>query len=221
MPEKISEKITNHTFYIGGSPCSGKSTVCEKMSKKLGLHYYKIDDHEQEHLQRVDAQKQPIMSKWQNPNWNEIWMRPVDVQVDEEFEFYRERFEMILDDLQALKTDSNIIVEGAALLPELLNGINVDFENILYMIPTREFQYQKYSEREFIHYILKDCDDPKQAFNNWMERDVQFGEKVKSQANLYGYKTMIVDGSKTEEETFLMIKKLMQITSTFHGKLMI
>jgi len=162
-----------------------------------------------------------FVSKFRGVFFETPWMRQVDVQVDEEFEFYRERFEMILDDLQALKTDSNIIVEGAALLPELLNGINVDFENILYMIPTREFQYQKYSEREFIHYILKDCDDPTQAFNNWMERDVQFGEKVTSQANLYGYKTMIVDGSKTEEETFLMIKKLMQITSTFHGKLMI
>ena len=136
-------------------------------------------------------------------------MRPVDVQVNEEFEFYRERFDMILEDLQAIKTDSKIIVEGAALLPELLNGIIVNSENVLYMIPTREFQYQKYSEREFIHYILKDCEDPKQAFKNWMERDAQFGEKVRSQANLYGYKTMIVDGSKTEEETFSAVKRLL------------
>ena len=136
-------------------------------------------------------------------------MRPVDVQVNEEFEFYRERFDMILEDLQAIKTDSKIIVEGAALLPELLNGINVNSGNVLYMIPTREFQYQKYSEREFIHYILKDCEDPKQAFKNWMERDAQFGEKVRSQANLYGYKTMIVDGSKTEEETFSAVKRLL------------
>lgn len=202
MPEKISEKITNNTFFIGGSPCSGKSTVCEKLSKEFDLHYYKIDDHDQNHLQRVDAQNHPNMAKWVNPNWNDIWLRPIDIQVKEEFEFYRERFEMILDDLQAIKTDSNIIVEGAALLPELLNEISVDSGNVLYMIPTREFQYQKYSEREFIHYILKDCKDPKQAFNNWMERDSRFGEKVKSQANLYGYKTMIVDGSKTEEETF-------------------
>jgi len=33
------------------------------------------------------------MNKYQKISWNEIWMRPVDTQVNEEFEFFREEFE--------------------------------------------------------------------------------------------------------------------------------
>lgn len=30
-------------YYIGGSPCSGKSTVAEMIAEKYGFHYYKVD----------------------------------------------------------------------------------------------------------------------------------------------------------------------------------
>ena len=31
-------------YYLGGSPCCGKSTIAEKLSKKYGFKYYKVDD---------------------------------------------------------------------------------------------------------------------------------------------------------------------------------
>ena len=33
-----------NTYYIGGSPCSGKSTVAEIISEKYNLYYFKVDD---------------------------------------------------------------------------------------------------------------------------------------------------------------------------------
>ena len=33
------------TYYIGGSPCRGKSTIAEILSKKYNLHYFKVDDY--------------------------------------------------------------------------------------------------------------------------------------------------------------------------------
>ena len=33
-----------NTYYIGGSPCAGKSTVAEILSKKYNLYYFKVDD---------------------------------------------------------------------------------------------------------------------------------------------------------------------------------
>lgn len=32
-------------YFIGGSPCSGKSTVAEILSRKYDLHYFKVDDY--------------------------------------------------------------------------------------------------------------------------------------------------------------------------------
>ncbi len=30
---------------IGGSPCAGKSTVADRISKEYGANYYKVDDY--------------------------------------------------------------------------------------------------------------------------------------------------------------------------------
>ena len=32
------------TYYIGGSPCCGKSTVAEMIAKKYNFEYLKVDD---------------------------------------------------------------------------------------------------------------------------------------------------------------------------------
>lgn len=34
-----------NVYYIGGSPCSGKSTTAEILSKKYDLYYFKVDDY--------------------------------------------------------------------------------------------------------------------------------------------------------------------------------
>ena len=32
-------------YYIGGSPCSGKSTAAEALANEYGLRYLKVDDY--------------------------------------------------------------------------------------------------------------------------------------------------------------------------------
>ncbi len=32
-------------YFIGGSPCSGKSTVARALSARYDLTYFKVDDH--------------------------------------------------------------------------------------------------------------------------------------------------------------------------------
>ena len=32
------------TYYIGGSPCSRKSTIAEILSENYSLYYFKVDD---------------------------------------------------------------------------------------------------------------------------------------------------------------------------------
>ena len=42
-------------YCIGGSPCSGKSTIAEALAAKHGLHYFKVDDHLDKYLKRGAA----------------------------------------------------------------------------------------------------------------------------------------------------------------------
>jgi hypothetical protein len=199
--------LFSETYILGGSPCSGKSSVAERLSDRFGFRYYKVDDHEREHMRRVQPDRHPVMFKYSKMSWNEIWSRPVDEQVREEFEFYRERFEMIVEDLRRFEPGEAAILEGAAYLPELIKKCEVDPKRALFLVPTRAFQLHHYAKRPWIQGILRACDDPEGAFENWMGRDHLFGQEILRQAETYGYGTMLVDGKRDiEAQTELVIK---------------
>ncbi len=206
-------KIINNAYFIGGSPCSGKSTIAEQLSLNYDLEYLNIDDYEQEHIGKASPEQHPIMYKWSQMSWNEIWMRSVEKQVEEEFEFYRERFPMILDELRRFEIDSRFILESAALLPELLKNLNLDKNRVIYLIPSKKFQIKHYSKRNFKDGILEQCNQPETAFKNWMDRDHHFGRKVKKQAKDLGYKVIDVDGKRTIEENIKLVERHFRLST--------
>ena len=201
----MDKDILSKVYFIGGSPCSGKSSIAEKLSKEYNMDYYKIDDYEFQHINRSNSNDHPIMSKFKEIVWDEIWMRPVEVQVNEEWQFYIERFSMILEDLKSYYNNKPIIVEGAALLPELLKGIGVENNKVIYLVPSKDFQVEYYSKRDFIHGILKERKNPEKAFSNWMERDHQFGKRVINQAKEYNMKYILVGGKTTLEKNTKLV----------------
>lgn len=99
------QALFRRAYLIGGSPCCGKSTLTERLSARLEIQYYKVDDYEFEHLDRCDPEQQPLMARYAQMSWDEIWMRPPMIQVQEEFQYYRERFTLVLEDL--LTTSQN------------------------------------------------------------------------------------------------------------------
>ena len=189
-------RLFSHAYVLGGSPCSGKSTVAARLVAQYGLQSYKVDDYEQTHMARCTS-GQPTMFRYATMRWDDIWMQPVAQQVDDEFAFYRERFTFILQDLAQMDPARPTLLEGAALLPALMRQCGVDPARVLYMVPTASFQFHHYGQRPWIHDILAQCDDPAQAFANWMARDQQFGREVLRQARACGFPTMVVDGARS------------------------
>jgi hypothetical protein len=120
--------------------------------------------------------------------------------------YYHERFLFILDDLSQIKSEKPVILEGVAFLPELIAKFPVNRTNVVFMIPTLEFQLHHYCQRPWIQSILNECRDPKLAFDNWMKRDNLFGEEVTHRANEFGYQTIRVDGFVDIREQFETIK---------------
>ena len=193
-------RLFSHAYVLGGSPCSGKSTVAARLVAQYGLQSYKVDDYEQTHMARCTS-GQPTMFRYATMRWDDIWMQPVAQQVDDEFAFYRERFTFILQDLAQMDPARPTLLEGAALLPALMRQCGVDPARVLYMVPTASFQLHHYGQRPWIHDILAQCDDPAQAFANWMARDQQFGREVLRQARACGFPTMVVDGGRSLDVT--------------------
>lgn len=77
----------------------------------------------------------------------------------------------------------------------------------VWLVPTPDFQTEKYSQREWVFEILKSCDEPETAFQNWMRRDAGFADFVVSQVKELNLHLLPVDGSRTIEENAATVAK--------------
>ncbi len=197
-PGENTEEI--NIYWLGGSPCSGKTSVAESIAARRGFSLFRCDDSLFEHMAAADPQRQPAMARAWRLNWEERFMRPVDEQVADVLAIYGEEFELLLAQMAGYAPGQPLLAEGNAWLPELLRRAGVSPGRAAFLVPTREFQLAHYSQREFINEILAQCADPQAAFTNWMERDARFGELVCAQAAAWGAAVLRVDGSQGLEE---------------------
>lgn len=188
------------TYYIGGSPCSGKSTVTEILAEKYGLYYFRVDDFLDKYIELGVQKGYPICTHIRLMTADKTWMREPIVQCEEELLWYQEVFEFVCEDIKKIQNVKGIITEGAAYLPTLMKKAGIQANQYLSITPTKEFQLFHYSKREWIPYILKDCSDKEKAFKNWMERDVLFAKDVQRQCVDIGYTSLINNGEMSVEE---------------------
>jgi len=195
------KRALSHVFWIGGSPCAGKSSIAKILVDKYKLQYYECDHQFGKHQARVVPDRRPAFHQLSRMSWDEIWMRPVPVQVAAEFDIYREEFEMIVEDLLALPGSPPILAEGAALLPDCVVEVLMNRRQAIWITPTEGFQRTHYPRRPWIQEILRQCSEPQQAFQNWMDRDVAFAKQVAGRAAELGLALIKVDGMMTITET--------------------
>lgn len=186
-------------YYIGGSPCSGKSTVTEILAAKYHLFYFKVDDFIDKYLKMGASKGYEICKKQDSLRADEIWMREPVLQCQEELLYYKETFAFVLEDLMQIK-EKDIITEGAAYLPELMRKLNISNNRYISITPTRDFQISHYNKREWISFVLEGCSDKEKAFSNWMERDILFAKEVQKQCIKENYVSIINDGNIEVDE---------------------
>jgi len=163
-------------------------------------------------MARSNLEDHPTMYKIKHLPWNEVWSTrfcsiPVDQQILEVIAVYKEQFQLILEDLLNLPKTSNILVEGAALLPESVAPLLLKPHQAIWFIPTPDFQVTHYREREWIQDILKQYDNPMKAFSNWMSRDIGYANKIAVDTYQLGLTTIKVDGSRSTEQNYETVIK--------------
>ena len=187
-------------YYIGGSPCAGKSSVAEILSKKHDLYYFKTDDFLDRYMQTGARKGYPVCRKVTSMNAEQVWMREPLVQCREEFDIYREIFEFVATDLKLIDWKGGIITEGAVYLPELMKQSGISDSRYISITPAKEFQITHYRERDFVPLVLEGCSDKEKAFRNWMDRDILFAQEVQRQCQKENYVSVINDGTMEMDE---------------------
>lgn len=191
--------LPTNIYWLGGSPCSGKSSVAERLCETYGMTYYKGDDYFGEHLERGHARGNPWATRLRHATSEFIFMRSLEENLDLSFSIFREEFPFVIEDIRSLPKP--ILIEGCVALPESLASLNILKRNAFYMVPTEEFQRAHYAKRLWAPERVADTSDPTQALENWMRRDVVFARQVAAAAESLEYPVVWVDGSLSIEET--------------------
>ncbi len=187
-----------HVYWMGGSPCSGKSSMADLLGERFGWQVYHCDTAFNEHVRRARPDQHPWLCRVPRLVWDEFWMRPLDVQLRNVIEGYAEEFPMILDDLRLLPDDRPVLAEGTALLPELVAGCLTKTHQAIWVVPTPAFQREQYPKRgDWVQSILNQCRQPETALHNWMARDIATAEYVRREAEMRTLSILTVDGSRT------------------------
>ena len=192
-------------YYIGGSPCAGKSSVAEILSQKYGLYYFKVDDFLDGYMRAGARKGHPICGKAVRMNAEQTWMREPLLQCREELAIYREIFEFVTADLKRIAWKGGIITEGTAYLPKLMKRSGVPGNRYLSITPTIEFQVAHYRKRDFVPLVLEGCSDREAAFRNWVDRDALFAREVQRQCRDKDYYSVINDGTMELEKMVRLV----------------
>lgn len=198
-------KLAARVLWIGGSPCAGKSTITDILASRYGLRPYHCDEALDAHRLRVTADSQPTMDRIRHSSWNALWTRSIDVMLADEFGFFQEAFPLVIADLSGIPATETVVVEGSGLLPDLVSPYLSSLQSAIWLVPTPAFQRRQYARRPWVNDILQQCDDPRQAFDNWMTRDCCFADIIEESASRLNLRSERVDGSRSLEEIAALV----------------
>lgn len=187
-------------FWLGGSPCAGKTSIGDILAARFDLDVYSVDEAFEAHAQKFDPELHPTLTRWRASSWNQRWMQPLETLVRDVIACYQEHFTLILADVLSMPKDRPLLVEGTALLPRQVAGVLAERSRAIWVVPTPDFQTEHYARRGWVPGVLEQCDEPEAAFHNWMERDAGFARWLTSEVEALGLELLRVDGQRTIEE---------------------
>ena len=187
-------------IWVGGSPCSGKSTLAERLASELELAAYHVDDYFYDHAKRASLNS--TLKRITGWSTEQIFLRDVDEMLADFITLGYEEFPFVLDDLRQAPCKRGGIIEGCALLPECVDQVKQKGDTVLYLVASEAFQRFHYARRPWIKSILLETSRPKQAWDNWQKRDAQYAEFIKREARKYAFPVITVEEGKSLDDIY-------------------
>ena len=185
-----------HVLWLGGTPCSGKTSIARRLVDLYPLQLYHYDRRERVHLALSRAERHPFMRADGDMTMDQRWvLRSVDVMVQATTAAWEERFEMVVDDLLALPRTPPVLAEGPGLLPGCVAPLLTGAGQAIWLVPTEAFKRAAQPLRGGAPAI--ETSDPELAYRNLIALDLQLAADVKGRAEELGLTVLEVDGSRS------------------------
>jgi adenylate kinase family enzyme len=196
-----------HVLWIGGGTGAGKSSIATLLAERHGLTRYNYDWHDsRDHTDRTRADRHPHRAAFLAMTLDERWVLRSPLQmVDETLGGFRERFEMVTEDLLLIPEHPRVIADGFGLLPELVHPLIESPRQAIFLLPTPEFRVVALERRGWGS--ADETSDVKRARANRLARDGLLTDHVRESAARLGLATVDVDGSRGLDDIVAEVTK--------------
>lgn len=186
-------------YWMGGSPCAGKTTISEIIGQEFGWQIYQIDRYVESYLQRADEKKHPFLTAYNKMGLKNFLLQDPLEQVSQVIGMSHEQFQFIQEDIAGLSGDKAILVEGSNMLASDVMKQAKTASQCIWLVPTEEFQLKTYPKRgSWVQDVLRHHYEPEEgvfAFERWMQRDATMAKKTAEEALAYEIPVITVDDS--------------------------
>lgn len=200
-----------HIYFLGGSPCAGKTTISHIIAQEFGWQIYHIDREVESYLERADKQAHPYLSSYKDLGLKRFLLLPAKEQLDMVLGMSQEQFAFVLEDIAQFPNDIPTLVEGANIRPQEVAQSLPNLAHALWLVPTEEFQLDVYPRRgTWVQDVLRhnfEDDARVDVFEQWMERDAMMARWAAQSAENLGIRVIVVDGSTTLLENAELVMK--------------
>ena len=198
------ERDLTQLYWIGGSGCSGKSSIVRLLEKEHGFTTYHCDEHWGEHNERSNPVDHPGTIRF----WSDLegYCRLPQAEFFEASRaFFKEDFAMVLEDLAAMQNEK-IIVEGVTLEPDFVLEV-ADPQKVIFMIASEEFQRANFLKRDMQKRVFQGFADPEGTFEAFVSNLAFQTRSIYDHAMELGLKVIITDENSTLSGNLELVKE--------------
>jgi hypothetical protein len=194
----------DRVLWIGGAQWAGKTSVAQLLAVRHPLILYAYDYHDaRSHAERSLASPERFPNRYAYLTTLErdpdaLWVRPSPEEMAESALLsFRERFEMVLEDIAALPPGAPVLAEGWGLRPELVAPYLRSSRQAIFLVPGDQFLQRQIEIVARAAGFNPDfrVSDPARAQHNRLARNRLLARDVVDSAERLGLRVLIVDGS--------------------------
>ena len=179
----------SHFLWVGGAPCSGKSSVAAALADRFGLQVYHVDARTWVHEERMPS------TEFGSLTMDERWLHATPERMLGWFvTTSRHRFRLVLEDLRELPDEPAVIVEGPQLFPTSVSAVLRDPAHALFLLP----DLGDLAERRRARGPMRGTSDGVRAKENVVARDLLIAAAFEREARELRLPTLRVDAPLDE-----------------------
>lgn len=210
--KSVLSKRKNIYWIVGGAG-SGKTTVCEELSRKFDMFIYDMDAHiyGAYHNRFID-ERHPVNKKWSTSENGLAWLLGMTW---EEFNNFNqaalpEYIDLLVEDIEGMEIDTSLIIDGGISNPSLVAQVIPSSQIVCLATPDDKNAniWETSEDRKAMKKFIYQLPEPEKAWQKFLEFDNCITRTILEECDESGIAVCTRRGNESVVET---IEKVGQV----------